>query len=136
MKLLFALIFLLFISPAQAISPEKEIVLVEFVNVVRGNWQEALYYFENNWLVIRETAKKKGIISSFRMVSFQDYPGREFDILLITEYENSDKYKKSEERLSKLVKSKGAPELLNELNPNDFRKTIFKQKGVQYWQMD
>ena len=115
-------------SKAQEIDLDR-VTMVEFINVVGGNWQEALYYYRNNWVVIHQKAKDKGAIQDFNMISFQDFPDREMDIVLITEFKDKDQMRKSQEKLSKIKVSHGTADLLNELRPAEFRKRVYFQIG-------
>ena len=47
------------------IEPKELITLTEFVKIKNNHREEAVFYYENNWKVLREAAVKKGYIHSF-----------------------------------------------------------------------
>ena len=76
--MLMIIIFLPFSSLA-------EVVTVDFVKVLNGNDEEAVFYYENNWKQHRIEAAKRGYISSFKLLIKTSDDGQT-DILLITGY--------------------------------------------------
>lgn len=99
----------------------SQFVYMDIVKVKNNNFDEAVYYFEQNWKAYREVAIKQGIISSYRMyLNKKDSSDRH--IVLITEYADSTTFKNSRENFRPILKSvrPNGPILLNQKQPNEF----------------
>jgi len=105
----------------------KEVIIMDFVKITAGKKAEAMYYYENNWKLYRDAAVKKKIIKSYELVEAKADSLDNFDIILITVYEDSVQHAKSEDNFAPLLKElrPNGPVLLNETKPNDFRKNVF-----------
>lgn len=116
MRLLLTL-FVILPMPAMA-----EIVTVDFVKVLSGNLDEAVYYYENNWKLHRVEAKKRGFISSWKLLVRTSEDGNT-DILLVTGYASEEQYAKREENFADVMGETrpDGPALLNDLAPGEFR---------------
>jgi hypothetical protein len=44
------------------------ISVFDFVRVNNGLWNEALFYYENNWKVYRDVAMQRGYITSYQLL--------------------------------------------------------------------
>lgn len=100
MKKLILLLLTGFLSYQQTHAQKTSYVAMDIIKVKNGLWNEALYFFENNWKTYREDAIKQGIISSYQMlVNKADSVSN--NIVLITEYPDSLSYRKSEENSSR-----------------------------------
>ena len=100
-------------------------VAMDIIKVKNGLWNEALYFFENNWKLYREDAIKQGIISSYKLlVNKADSVNN--NIILFTEYPDSLSYRKSEENFRPILKKihPDGPIYLNEKRRNDFMETV------------
>lgn len=98
---------------------------VDFVKVLNGNTEEALFYYEQNWKQHRVEAARRGFISSYQMlVRTSDEGGT--DILLITGYATDEQYEKREENFAIVMNRSegGGPRLLNDKSPGEFREVI------------
>ena len=107
------------------ISAMAETLTVDFVRVLNGNEEEALYYYEQNWKQHRIEAARRGFISSYQMLVRTSEDGNT-DILLITGYENDEQYEKREENFA-IVMNRGesdGPRLLNDMQPGEFREVF------------
>lgn len=111
----------------------EAISTIDFVQVLNGNTTEAVYYFENNWKMLRETAIEKGYIQSFQVMETPFSEEAPFDLLLITTYTNKKQYELREENFGELIKQMGGLKLMNEKKPNEFRKTVFSKEMVRHW---
>jgi len=112
---------------------KKAITTIDFVQIINNNESEALYYFQNNWKVLRESAKKKGYIHSFQVMETPFSEDAPFHIMLITTYKNKDQYDLRETHFGELIEEMGGLKLINEKKPNEFRKTIFSKEMVKHW---
>ena len=105
----------------------NEVIIMDFVKVIAEKKAEAMFYYENNWKVYRDAAVKKKKIKSYELVEAKADSLNNFDLILITVYEDSVQYAKSEENFAPLLKQlrPNGPVLLNDNKPNDFRKNVF-----------
>ncbi|MDW3648805.1 MAG: hypothetical protein R8P61_17185 [Bacteroidia bacterium] len=128
-KLLFLLsLSFLWIFP---LSAQDKITSIDFVQVQNDNKAEALYYYQNNWRVLRETAIKKGYIHSFQFLEVDPTEDAPFHIILITNYGNEEQFAKREDNFSELIEARGDLRLLNDKKPGEFRKILFsKEKSI------
>lgn len=127
--LLFALILTSTFSQAQLGSSSKKITTIDFVQVQNDNKTEAVFYYQNNWLVLREEAIKMAYIDSFQLIETESTPEAPFHIMLITTYADDSQFEKREANFKLLIEAKGGRKLLNDKQPSDFRKIIFS-KGI------
>ncbi|MEL6252985.1 MAG: hypothetical protein AAFR87_13305 [Bacteroidota bacterium] len=107
------------------ISAQDKISSIDFVQIQNDNKAEALYYYQNNWKVLREAAIEKGYIHSFQFLEVEPTDEAPFHIILITNYGNEAQYVKREEHFSELIEAWGDLRLLNEKKPGEFRKILF-----------
>lgn len=139
MKYLTQLFFIwcsLFIS-AQSInetSNEREswISTIDFVEILNGHTQEALYYYDNNWKVLRENALVKKYIESYQLLKTPTSDDNKIALILITTYSNQEQYDIRELHFEELIRLKGELRLLNEKMPKEFRKIAFSKQEVKH----
>ena len=112
----------LLVLPVSAIA---EVVTVDFVRVLNGNTEEAVYFYENNWKKYRIAAVEEGVISSYKLLVKTSESG-ETDILLVTTYASTDQYESREENFAAIMRDarETGPTLLNDKLPNDFRDVV------------
>ncbi|HEY1053983.1 MAG TPA: hypothetical protein VGE24_02580 [Emticicia sp.] len=125
MKKLTLLLLIGFLFWQKAHAQKDTYVIMDIVKVKNGLWNEAHYFFENNWKVFREEAIKQGIISSYYMlVNKADSVSN--NIVLITEYPDSLTYRKSEENFRPILKKfrPDGPVFLNEKRRDDFMQIV------------
>ena len=106
-----------------------EVVTVDFVKVLNGNDEEAVFYYENNWKQHRIKAMKKGYISSYKLLVRTSDDGQT-DILLITGYATQSQYENREKNFAIVMSAarKDGPTMMNDKLPGAFRE-IF-ESGV------
>ena len=114
-------------------SQDTRLTTVEFVQVLDGHKEEALFYFQNNWKVLRVMAAKKGYIHSYQLMEVQASEDAPFDLMLVTTYLNEAQYKQREDHFTELIKDRGPLKLLNDLKPEKFRKSLFVKDQVRHW---
>jgi hypothetical protein len=121
----------LFISSATYAQQNASITIIDFVKIKNDRIKEAIYYYENNWKVYRDTALKAGYISSYKILKTTADSVGGFHLMLITEYADSVQYNLSEERFGKIIEeiSPAGPKLLNEIKPAGFRINVFFKKA-------
>ena len=129
MKITLLLITLSYLSFGQH---NDKISTVDFVQILNDNEEEAIFYYQNNWKTLREMALGKGYINSFQLLMTPPSKEESFQLMLITTYLNKEQYDLREIHFSELIKLKGKLELMNDKNPNDFRKTFFRKEMVRH----
>ncbi len=88
------LIFLLAVCGASAQSPdtEKPVWTMELITVKPGMFGFTLGYLDDNWMRVREEAKRQGVVLTYHRMAEQGDLGRGGNILLLTEYKNRFAY--------------------------------------------
>lgn len=101
----------------------SQIVIIDKVEVLNQNFEEAIFYYQNNWEEARKIALRKGYISDYSILINTDSGSKEH-IYLITKLENEIAYQDMESNFEKVFKSmnRDKPKLLNEKTPAAFRK--------------
>ena len=100
---------------------------MDFIEIVNENENEALFYYQKNWKVLRQMALKKNYIASFEILKDASEEKSSFDLILITTYADKEQFDKREEHFQELIKEKGSLELLNDKKPATFRKTVLSK---------
>lgn len=127
MKSITYLFFLL--CSLSSFTQNSKISTVDFVQIQNDNRKEAIFYYENNWLVLRKMALERNFINSYEIIEVEASDDAPFHLILKTTYPNQMDYDKAEERFTQLIKQRGPLQLLNEKQPGDFRKVIFNKEG-------
>ncbi|MEM8569141.1 MAG: hypothetical protein AAGF85_21980 [Bacteroidota bacterium] len=131
MKVL-TLFFVLFMFDAATAQSDTRISTIEFVQILDDNREEALFYYQNNWKVLREMAVKKGYIDSFGLLDVEFTEDQPYHITLMTTFANKDQFEKREQHFEELIKAKGPLRLLNEKKPGEFRKNLYLKERVMH----
>jgi len=112
---------------------DDRITTIDFVQILDDNKDEAVYYYQNNWKILRDMAIEKGYIHSFQILETFFSEGEPFQLMLITTYTNKKQYDLREDHFRELIKEKGELNLMNEKKPDEFRKTLFRKEMVRHW---
>ncbi len=99
----FCCTLMLFFS-VNAFCQKTSIVSMDFIKVKNGHYKEALFFFENNWKLFRDSAMKLGGIKSYKLLK-NNTDSSKADIILMTEYFDKDSYLKREEIFQPIMKS-------------------------------
>ena len=86
------------LTPAMA---SADVTTVDLVSVKNGKVDEAVYYYENNWLPYREAALERGFIKGFRLLVDTSKRGEE-RLLLMTTYQDRSQFESRRIRFSAL----------------------------------
>lgn len=101
---------------------------VDFVKTKDGHFDDYLKFIEANWATARKEAQKQGYILSYRVLILPSNP--EWDVLLITEYANMEKYEAREENFRKVfekIRQSKGPTLINGLGARDLADIKFSR---------
>ncbi|GAA3606558.1 hypothetical protein Q4Q39_11090 [Flavivirga amylovorans] len=128
------LVFFIFLATSISYGQQGDkISTIDFVQILNDNKEEAAFYYQNNWKVLRKMAIKKKYIHSFQILETPANEDAPFHLMLITTYLNEEQYKLREDHFSELIKEKGKLELLNDKKPGAFRKTLFSKEKTLHW---
>lgn len=118
--------------PAQQ---NQSVTVLDFVRIQAGHRAEALFYYENNWKLYRDTALARGYISAYQLLETTPDSAGNFDLVLVTMYPDSATHARSEENFRPILGTlrPGGPLLLNGLTPADFRRNVFFKNGKTLW---
>ncbi|MEM9338215.1 MAG: hypothetical protein AAGA66_05765 [Bacteroidota bacterium] len=134
MKHKHALLLILFIACNLCFAQQDDrITTMDFVQILNGNKAEAVYYYQNNWKILREMAVEKAYIHSYQVMETPFSEDAPFHMILVTTYGNRKQYDLREGHFEELINEKGALELMNEKKPGEFRKTLFHKEMVRHW---
>lgn len=111
---------------------DNRISTIDFVEILNDNLEEALYYYNNNWKVLRQRAQAKNYILSYQLLQTPLSQDSKVQLLLITTYANKEQYDKREEHFKELIDARGGLKLLNDKKPNEFRKVAFFKEPVKH----
>lgn len=127
------LLFFLLSSYSMSIGQENEKVsIMFFVQVLDDNYEEAIYFYQNNWKVRGEIALERGLIESFQILETQYSEEQPFHIIVLTTFKNQEIYDNREEPFYALVKELGEVKLLNDKKPDEFRKVLFTKRNIKH----
>lgn len=118
-----------------ATTAKEAIALAEFIKILNGKREEALFYYENNWKAFRIEALKRNFIHSFEIIETPADADSDFDIILITRYENEAQFKASEANFEPILKEMRptGPLLKNNTRPEEFRKSVSIKTGTSHF---
>jgi dienelactone hydrolase len=129
MKTILAFLLAVYLLVPAVSAQTETITVTSFVKILNEKRSETFYYYENNWKVLREMAAAKRYIHSFEIIEPKPDEKAEFDLILITRYEDQFQFGKAEENFRILIKKRGPVRLLNKFTPKDFRKTVYVKTG-------
>ncbi len=112
---------------------DVKITTVDFVQILDDNDREAMFYYQNNWKVLREMALEKEYIHSYQLLKVSPSEAAPFHIMLTTTYKDEEQYSLREDHFTALIKERGPLKLLNRKTPKEFRKILFSKEKVSHW---
>ncbi len=111
----------------------KSITAIEFVEILDDQKEEAIFYYQHNWKVLRERAKEHGFVESFQLIEIPYSSELPAHLLLITHFRNSEQYDQVEKNFKVLLEEHGEMRLLNTKQPAVFRKNVmYRVSKTQY----
>ncbi len=126
------LVLLFLVSSLSFGQDNDKISTLDFVQILNDNKEEIVFYYQNNWKILREMAIDKAYIDSFQLLETSFTEEAPFHFILITTYLNKAQYDLREERFTELIKEKGDLKLLNDKKPKEFRKILFNKENVKH----
>jgi len=110
----------------QLLEESGPVAVTELVKILGGNRSEAVFYFRNNWKVLREEALKRGLVESFEMQVAEPGQEGEFEIVLITRFKDRAQHAAAEDNFRKLIKElrPEGPMLVSAMKPDEFRRSV------------
>lgn len=111
---------------------DERISTIDFVQILNENKAEAIYYYQNNWKILRDMALEKEYIHSYQLLEVPVSENAPFQLMLITTYRDQKQYELREDHFSELIEEKGELKLLNDKKPGEFRKTLFSKEMVRH----
>ena len=121
----------IFLGSAQE---NDKISTLDFVQILDGHREEVVFYYENNWKVLRKTAIERDYIHSYDVLETPFSEEAPFELVLITTYKDNVQYELREEHFRKLISEKGELKLLNNKKPNEFRRVLYNKEMVGHWE--
>lgn len=100
------------------------VTVVEGVEIVNGNREEAIFFYANNWQKFREEALRLGYLDSYELIVSDEGRDPKVEIVLVTRYANPEQYEESEPRFQKIIAARTL-QLMNDLKPGEFRQNVF-----------
>lgn len=124
------LTFLILLSFAPQVHSQNRssVWAVDFVKTKAGHFDDYLKFIKANWATARKEARKQEYIVSYRVLILPS--NLEWDVLLITEYANIDKYNAREENFKKVfekIRQGKGPTLINGLGARDLAEIKFSK---------
>ena len=126
------LFFCLTISTVIIAQSDDSLAFMDFVEILNDNKEEAIYYYENNWKVLRDQAIQRGYISSYQLIEVPYSEEAPFHLILVTSFATQEQYDAVEENFEILISERGERKLLNDKKPGDFRRIVFSKDNVRY----
>ena len=83
---------------------DGRITTIDFVQIIDDNKDEAKYYYQHNWKILREMAIEKGYIHSFQILETIFSEDEPFHLMFITTYSNKELYDLKETHFGELIK--------------------------------
>lgn len=104
---------------------------MQFAQIINDKDEEARHYYLNNWLILRKQAMAKDYIESYDLFETDYSEDSPFNFVLITTFKDQAQYEAREDNFGELIEARGKLNLLNEVQPNDFRKTVFIKREAK-----
>jgi len=103
------LVFLLIVASGGAqqfhrADGEKPVWTMEFIKVKPGMFGFTLGYLDDNWMRVREEAKRQGAVLSYHRIAEQGSGDSDRNIVLLTEFKNAPAYAAHEELFASIRK--------------------------------
>lgn len=121
------LIISLAIGPFSYGHQTEKVSTIDFVQIVNNHVDEALFFYQNNWKVLRAIAVERGYIESYQILENKSKEGEPFDLMLITTYPNNIQFDERETNFQEIINEQSGLKLMNDKKPDEFRKTVYRK---------
>ncbi|MEM7109885.1 MAG: hypothetical protein AAF519_16790 [Bacteroidota bacterium] len=71
--------------------------VIKYSEILGGQRDESIYYYQNNWKLLRISAQEKGVIHSFQPIEIEYAEEIPAHLVLLTKSKNKSQYHKAEE---------------------------------------
>ena len=103
MKKLFLFILVFCVNFCVFSQQDTKISTIDFVQILNNNKKENVYYYENNWEVLRKMAIQKSYIDSYQLLETKPTNDAPFSFILITTYKNKTQFDAREKHFEELI---------------------------------
>ncbi len=131
MRIKLLLIVLSFCSICNGQHDERMSLMI-FVQVLNDNKEEAIFFYQNNWGAMAELAIEKGLMESHQILETAYSEEEPYHLILIVTFFNEEQYDNREGSYFELLKEIGPEKLMNDKNPDEFRKELYKKRRVKH----
>ncbi|HWA33116.1 MAG TPA: hypothetical protein VG737_03250 [Cyclobacteriaceae bacterium] len=103
---------------------DQSIATIDVTRAKQAYEKEAMYFYEHNWKAFREEALKLKYISGYQLIRTSPDTTGWFNIILITQFQDSVQRKKVEENFRPIMNrlSPNGPRMLNDVKRSEFLK--------------
>ena len=115
----------------QVNAQNASLTTLEFVEIINDAEAEALFYFQNNWQVLRKQALAKEFISDYKLLQVESSPEAPFHIVLMTTFADEQQYQDREKNFRELIEARDGLKLLNDKKPAEFRRSVFSKERAR-----
>src|SRR5580765_5174506 len=92
-SLLFVSLLIVTVGGAQSTSEsQKPVWTMESMKVKPGMFGITLGYLDDNWMRVREEAKRQGAVLSYHRIAEEGLQESDMEVILLTEYKNQAAY--------------------------------------------
>jgi len=114
----------------QLVIKDKPVWTMEYLNVQRGKFGPALGYLDDNWMRVREEAKRQGAVLTYLRIADEAKSGNELEnnrtIVLLTEFRNQAAYDGHEKLFASILKQlqESTPDVINSFQHEDLYQIV------------
>jgi hypothetical protein len=90
--------------PAAPLNTDKPVWALEFVKVKPGMFAATMGYLDDNWIRLRAEAQRQGAVLNYNRIAGEESSNTDWDILLMTEYQNRSAYDGREKLFDSILK--------------------------------
>ena len=103
---------------------DKPVWTMEFLKVKPGKFGMTMGYLDDNWMRVREEAKRQGAVLGYSRISEKDTRESERNIVLLTEYKNQAAYEGRDSLFEKIRKDlPNTPAIMRNAQPEELYAT-------------
>ena len=115
----------------QVNAQNASLTTLEFVEIINDAEAEALFYYQNNWKVLRKQALESEFIIDYKLMQVEPSPEAPFHIVLMTTFADEQQYQDREKNFRELIEAREGLKLLNDKKPAEFRRSVFSKERAR-----